>query len=131
MLLSTISLSDTAKDKIRSILMNEGAEFVRFGVRTGAFAGKHAPKQSSIGVLSSIFAHASMARKEITHIGEGRAESGAIYVPFFIKDHGNGVSYPVEAWLREENGSWRVIGLRNVRTLMRIILGEAANVQNI
>ncbi len=131
LMLSTINLSEAAKTNVRAVLSKEGADFVRFGVRSGAFAGKHSQEKSSGGMLSTLFSLASMGRKEITHIGQGIEESGAVYVPFMIKDHGNGNSYPVEAWLRQENGQWRVIGLRNVRSLMRIIRGEASNIQSL
>ncbi len=131
LMLSTLNMSEAAKTNIRKVLANEGAEFVRFGVRSGAFAGKHTQENKSSGMLSTLFSYASMGRKEITHIGKGVEESGAVYVPFMIKDHGNGNSYPVEAWLRQENGQWRVVGLRNVRTLMRIIRGESSTIQSL
>ncbi len=132
LMLSTLNMSEAAKNNVRAVLAKEGADFVRFGVRSGAFAGKHnEEKASGGGMLSTLFSYVSMGRKEITHIGQGVEESGAVYVPFMIKDHGNGNSYPVEAWLRQENGQWRVIGLRNVRTLMRILRGESSKIQSL
>ncbi len=125
LLLSTINISEGARKQLRSTLVKEGSEFVRFGVRSGAFAGKPNDTATPAGMLSALFGNASMGRKEIMLIGAPVESQGAVYVPFTIKDHGNGQSYPVEAWLRQEEGQWRVIGLRNVRQLMRIIRGES------
>ncbi len=127
LMLSTITQNETARKTLRDTLVGEASSFVRYGVRSGAFSGKEIATEKPGGLLSSLFADASMGRKEIMHIGQPVEESGAVYVPFTLKDHGNGNSYPVEAWLRQENGSWRVIGLRNVRTLVRIISGEKAH----
>ncbi len=125
LMLSTVTQNETARKTLRNTLVGEAAAFVRYGVRSGAFGGKEIQTEQPGGLLSTLFADASMGRKEIVNIGKPVEESGAVYVPFTLKDHGNGKSYPVEAWLREENGSWRVIGLRNVRTLVRIIRGES------
>ncbi len=126
-MLSTVTQNETARQKLRDTLVGEAASFVRYGVRSGAFGGKEIATEKPGGLLSTLFNDASMGRKEFLDIGEPVEESGAVYVPFTLKDHGNGRSYPVEAWLRQENGSWKVIGLRNVRTLVRIISGEKAN----
>ncbi len=130
LMLSTVTQNETARKTLRATLVGEASAFVRYGVRSGAFSGKEIATEKPGGLLSTLFADASMGRKEILDIGEPVEESGAVWIPFTLKDHGNGQSYPVEAWLREENGNWRVIGLRNVRTLVRIISGEkAANAQ--
>ncbi len=126
LMLSTITQSESARKTLRDTLVGEASAFVRYGVRSGAFSGKEIATEKPGGLLSTLFADASMGRKEILDIGQPVEESGAVWVPFTLKDHGNGRSYPVEAWLRQENGHWRVIGLRNVRTLVRIISGEKA-----
>ncbi len=125
LMLSTVNMNAFARQTLRSTLMNEGSAFMRFGVSSGVFAGKVKNTEGISGMLSSIFANVSTGRKEIMLIGSPVSSQGAVYVPFTIKDHGNGNSYPVEAWLRQENGQWRVIGLRNVRQLIRIIRGES------
>ncbi len=125
LMLSTVNMNSFARQTLRSTLMQEGAAFVRFGVSSGVFAGKVKNTGGITGLLSSLFANISTGRKEIMFIGSPVASQGAVFVPFTIKDHGNGNSYPVEAWLRQENGQWRVIGLRNVRQLMRIFRGES------
>ncbi len=127
LMLSTVTQNETARKGLRDTLVGEASAFVRYGVRSGAFSGKEIATEKPGGLLSTLFADVSMGRKEITNIGQAVEESGAVWVPFTLKDHGNGRSYPVEAWLRQENGSWRVIGLRNVRTLVRIISGEQAD----
>ncbi len=125
LMLSTVKKSETARVKLRSTLVAEASEFVRYGVRSGAFGGlEQNSKAPTKGLLATFFAQTSMARKEIVHIAEPVEESGAVYVFLLLKDHDTKVEYPVEAWLREEAGEWRVVGLRNVRTLMRILQGE-------
>ncbi len=131
LMLSTVTQNETARKTLRDTLVGEASSFVRYGVRSGAFGGKTIETEKPGGLLSTLFADASMGRKELTNIGQPVEESGAVYIPFTLKDHGNGQSYPIEAWLRQENGSWRVIGLRNVRTLVRLIRGEQASNNNV
>ena len=124
MMLSAVSKSEAARKKLHKTLVDEVSTFVRYGVRSGAFAGKEFKAEKLSGLLSSLLANASMGRKEITNIGEAIEESGAMFVSFILHDHGNGQSYPIEAWLQQENGRWRVTGIRNVQTLLSLIQGE-------
>ena len=126
MILASVGKSEQATELLRSTLSKEAGEFVRYGVRSGAYAGKSRQAEPPSGLLAPLFSDASMGRKEIQQVGRPVAESGAVYVPFTLKDHGNGNSYPVEAWLRQQDGDWKVIGLRNVRTLVRLIREESA-----
>ncbi len=128
MLFATAAHSDIAKQTLRDMLMSEVSAFVRTGVASGAYAGtrKENLTPSWDSVLAPLFANASMGRKEILNVGRAIPESGAVYVTFSLKDHANGNTYPVEAWLREQQpGQWRVIGLRNVRTLVRLLRAES------
>ncbi len=126
MILSAASMSEGAKSVLRANLITEVGEFIRYGVRSGAYAGKTVETTAPGGILAPFLANASMGRKEITRIGKAIPESGAVYVTFVIKDHENGRLYPVEAWLRMDAGNWKVIGLRNVRTLTRMIQEESS-----
>ncbi len=127
LILSAANMNKDARDTLRDALITEVSEFVRYGVRSGAYAGKSVEAAPPGGILAPFLANASMGRKEITHIGEAIAESGAMYVTFAVKDHENGNIYPVEAWLRADDGSnWQIIGLRNVRTISRMLQGEAS-----
>ncbi len=128
MILSAAKLSEGAQNTLRSTLITEVGEFIRYGVRSGAYAGKQVQTTPPGGILAPFLANASMGRKEIMHIGEAIPESGAVYVSFVVKDHENGRMYPVEAWLRADTGNWKVIGLRNVRTLTRMIQDESEQV---
>ncbi len=125
MILSAAKLSTEAHNALRSNLITEVGEFIRYGVRSGAYAGKNVETTPPGGILAPFLANASMGRKEITRIGEAIPESGAVYVTFVVKDHDNGRLYPVEAWLRASEGNWQVVGLRNVRTLTRMIQEES------
>ncbi len=126
MALAAAGQSEQAQQMLTATLRSEVGAFVRYGVRSGTFAGKKVETTSPSGFLAPLFADTSTGRKEIHSIGQPIAESGAFYVPFMLKDYGNGNDYPVEVWLRQQEGSWRVIGLRNVRTLVRIITEEKA-----
>ncbi len=129
-MLSAVNKSPAAKEKLRSTLMKEVSEYIRFGVRSGAYAGKmQSNAKPPKGLLSGVFSTTFMSRKEITHVGEGIPESGAVYVSSLLKDYGTG-EYPVEFWLREQGGTWRIVGIRNVRTLVRM-LQEGTTVQSI
>ncbi len=129
-LFSAASSNETAKETLRSTLVTEVSAFVRMGVSSGAYAGKlkeNIQPTWETGILAPLLANASMGRKEILNIGDAIAESGAVFVSFSLKDHANGNTYPVEAWLREYSpGQWRVIGLRNVRTLVRLLRTESS-----
>ncbi len=124
MILSTVKMSEQAYRALRATLIGEAASFVRYGVRSGAFAGKKVEAAEPTGLLASVFADTSLGRKEILRMNAPVSESDAVYISMLVKDHGNGNIYPVEAWLREEKTGWRIIGLRNVRTLVRILSGE-------
>ncbi len=128
LILSAANMSKEAKETLRSTLITEVGEFIRYGVRSGAYAGKSVQAAPPGGILAPFLAKTSMGRKEISHIGPAIAESGAEYVTFILKDHENGKSYPVEAWLRPVNGQWKVIGIRNVRTLTRMLQDESEQV---
>ncbi len=125
LILSAANMSAEARETLRNTLITEVGEFIRFGVRSGAFAGKEVKTTPPGGVLAPFLTNTSMGRKEITNIGPAIPESGAEYVTFVLRDHENGRSYPVEAWLRATNGQWKVIGIRNVRTLMRMLQNES------
>lgn len=123
--LSSVDSSPQAKALVRSTLQKEAGEFVRYGVRSGKFAGK--PKEASppSGMLAPLFADASLGRKEIRTIGEAVSEKGGYYVPFTLMDYGNGNTYTVEATVRKSGEQWRITGIRNIRALMDRIRQEA------
>ncbi len=124
LILSTANLNDDARNALRSAIIAEVGAFIRYGVSSGAYAGKKIKSPPPDGILASFLSQSSMGRKEIVRIGQVTKENDAIYVNFVVKDYGNDRYYPVEAWLRQDSEQWKVIGLRNIRTLIRMVQSE-------
>lgn len=125
MLLSPLSSSDTAKNAIRSTLQREASEFVRYGVRSGNFAGKPRETTPPAGLLAPAFADASLGRKELRSIGSTTRQGDVAVIPFSVLDHGNGNSYAVQAELHRKEGRWRIVGLANMPALVQQVRTEA------
>lgn len=125
MILSSVGSSAQARSSVRSLLQSEAGEFVRYGVRSGNFAGKPRDVAPPSGMLAPLFADASLGRKEIRNVGDAVQDGETTWVPFSVYDHGNGNTYAVQGVLRRDGGLWRVVGIRNVRELMTKIRGEA------
>lgn len=123
--LSSVDSSPQARALVRGTLQKEAGEFVRYGVRSGKFAGKPREAAPPSGMLAPLFADASLGRKEIRAIGKAMPEKDGYYVPFDLLDHGNGNTYIVEASVRKNGDQWRIVGIRNIRALMDRIRQEA------
>lgn len=123
--LSSVDSSPQAKALVRGTLQKEAGEFVRYGVRSGKFAGKPREAAPPSGMLAPLFADASLGRKEILSIGRAVPEGSGYYVPFVVRDHGNGNTYPIEATVHKKGDQWRIAGIRNMRALMDRIRQEA------
>ena len=123
--LSSVDSSPQARALVRGTLQKEAGEFVRYGVRSGKFAGKPREAAPPSGMLAPLFADASLGRKEIRSIGHAVPEKDGYYVPFALLDHGNGNTYTVEASVRKNGEQWRLVGIRNIRALMDRIRQEA------
>lgn len=125
MLISPLNSSPTAKNTIRATLQKEASEFVRYGVRSGNFAGKPRETTPPSGLLAPAFADASLGRKEVRDIGPATRQGDVAVVPFSVLDHGNGRSYPVQAELRRTDSQWRIMGLANMPALVKQVRMEA------
>lgn len=125
MIISPISSSESAKNAIRSTLQKEAAEFVRYGVRSGNFAGKPRETTPPAGLLAPAFVDASLGRKEVRDMGPTTRQGDVAVIPFTVLDHGNGHSYPVQAELRRMDGQWRIVGLANMPALVKQVRAEA------
>ena len=124
MLLGPLSSSETAQSTIRGTLQREVSEFVRYGVRSGNFAGKPRETTPPEGLLAPLFADASLGRKEVRGVGTPVQQGDMAVVPFSVRDHGNGNTYPVQAELRRQNGRWRIVGLANMPALIKQVREE-------
>lgn len=110
----------------RSLLVREAAEFVRYGVGSGAFGGVDNPGYKGGGMLAPVFAAASLGRKEITKVGVPTyTEDGRSSLPFRVLDHDNGNEYAVVGiFARKGPGSVRLVGVGNLRDLILVVCGE-------
>lgn len=124
LLLGPLSASETAKDTIRSTLQREASEFIRYGVRSGNFAGKARETTPPAGLLAPLFADASLGRKELRNIGIATRQGDVALVSFSVLDHGNGNTYPVQAELHRQGGRWRIVGLANMPALIKQVREE-------
>ena len=125
MMLSQLTSSESARVSIRGLLQREAAEFVRYGVRSGNFAGKPREAAPPSGMLAPFFADASLGRKEVRHIAPALRQGDVALVAFEVLDHGNGNTYPVQAELHRADGAWRIVGLPNLPALIDQIRAEA------
>ena len=112
------------------VLLSEVRSFVRYGVGSGAFAGKKTNNYKADGMLAPLFSLLSMGRKEITEIGAPvqTQEANKCIVPFAVIDHDNGHTYRVRAVVTANGqGGWKITDIQNVRFLIHQILLEAAS----
>lgn len=125
LILSSLKNSPQAWNAVRDLLRREAAEFVRYGVRSGSFSGRLRQAAPPSGILAPLFTDVSLGRKEIRGVGRAVSEGEGVYVPFTVRDHGNGNDYAVEARLRETGGRWRIVDVRNLRHIMERVRHEA------
>lgn len=125
LILSSTGDNPRRRAALRDFLRREAEELVRYGVRSGAFAGKPRQAPPPEGILAPLFADVSLGRKEIRQIGRAVREGDAAYVPFTVHDHGNGNDYPVQALLRRAGKEWRIVSIRNLREIMDQIRRES------
>lgn len=118
---------------VRGLLMGAARAFVLQGIDSGAFGGRPADsaQTSDGGLLSPLFAEASLGRKEICLVGEARPVSppaasgnGEWLVPFSVHDAGNGETYPVLGRIRKEGAGFRLVGVENMSELYGLIRNE-------
>ena len=101
------------------LLAKEVREFVLHGVGSGAFAGQKVENYESSGMLSPLFGLVSMGRKEIHGIGVPmQADNGRMSLPFQVRDHDNGNSWPVRGLFAKTADGWRLVGIQNLRELV-------------
>ncbi len=129
MLLS--SVADSGSDSsARSLLHHEMRQFVRYGIRSGAFAGRK-PKDPpsalfSGSMLAPLFGDVSLGRKELRDISRAIPDGGGMRIAFTVLDHGNGNVYPVIARLSSMDTGWRIVAITNMQALVDQILQEAS-----
>lgn len=111
---------------VRALLLQEARSFLLNGISTGAFAGKKLSPAQQQGLLAPLFAHASIARKEIRHLGKAVADDeNGWFLPFSIHDFGNGNDYAILGRFTPYNGGLRLTGIENLDQIFAQIQQEA------
>ncbi len=126
---SSIGESREARERMVGLFTSETKEFVLYGVRSGAFAGKTPAAQTRPGgFLAPLFSDASMGRKQITIKGPSSSlAEGLVSLPVNVYDHESGYNYPVTLVLRKSADGWIVERIANLDQLSRQIRKEASS----
>ncbi len=112
--------------QVKMLLKSEVESFVRYGVTSGAFAGKK-PSGSPDGLIAPLMRDVSTGRKELKRSAAVRKEaSGSYVVPAVIHDYGNGRDYRVDLRVRAEQDVWKVQEIANMDRLLEKLRKEAA-----
>ena len=111
---------------IRALLYKEGRAFLLNGIGSGAFAGKKVSYTKQQSLLTPLFEHASLGRKEIVQIGAGQKRADGTIVPFTILDYGNDLEYPVDGLIQDVQGTLRLTKILNLQEIFTRIQEEAA-----
>lgn len=124
-MLQQASSGEGAGQAIRALLVKESRAFVLNGIATGAFAGKRVRPNVEQGLLTPLFADASIGRKEIIQIGEGQATDSGWIVPFTLLDGGNGSDYAIDGLIQETASGLKLTKIINLPDLFLQIQEEA------
>ena len=115
---------------IRGLLFNESRAFLLNGIASGAFAGKKIKTEVQQGLLTPLFANASLGRKEILQIGEPQSCPDGWIVPFTLLDYGNGLDYAIDGLVQKGDDNLRLTRIVNLRELILQIEEEAKQYNN-
>ncbi|NCD25339.1 MAG: hypothetical protein EOL86_07085 [Deltaproteobacteria bacterium] len=113
---------------MKELLVEETRKFVLWGVASGNFSGSPSLRQpvQDGGLLSSLFADASIARKELRSIRCAAPKGDLATASAKLYDHGSERSYPVQVRLkRQPEGHWKVTEVSNIRDLITTVRKEA------
>ncbi len=112
--------------QIAALLKNETASFVRYGVSSGAFAGKPRTDAALEGLIAPLMRDVSMGRKEFRLRSRVQREASGMYlVPATIHDYGNGRDYRVDLRVGSVQDVWRVLEIANIDTLLARLKKES------
>ncbi len=125
-----VALAQAARDDstgktVRLLLLREFRAFLLDGIASGAFAGRKTGQRVQSGMLAPLFANASLGRKEIRNVEAGDSYEGGRLVHFLVYDADNGNEYPLNGFVREEEGGMRLIYICNIQELFERISEEA------
>ncbi|MBQ9536821.1 MAG: hypothetical protein IJU79_03420 [Desulfovibrionaceae bacterium] len=125
LMLQQAASNEAVGASIRQLLLTETRAFVLNGIASGAFAGKKLSNSTEQGLLTPLFANASLGRKEIVQIGSAQQCPDGWIVPFVVYDYGNELEYSVDGLVQNNNGSLRLMRIVNLEALIAQIQEEA------
>lgn len=108
----------------RDIIKNEARAFVLNGVASGAFGGKKTGAPSRGGMLAPLFANASMGKKEIRGVGEGRGDGDDWLLPFSVHDYGADADYAIVGRFSPTSEGYRLTRVENLEDLVGQIVDQ-------
>lgn len=117
-----------ADNPMKLLLVEETRKFVVWGVASGNFSGHPSTRQvlPDGGILSSLFADASVARKELRAVRCAAPKGDLATATAKLYDHGSERSYPVQVKLkRQPEGHWKVMEVSNISDLITTVRKEA------
>lgn len=115
-----------AGQAVRGMLLGTARAFILGGVSSGAFVGKKLDAKQSQSLLSPLFAHASVGRKEIRNIGEAVPDNDDWLLPFTVRDHGNGQDYPLIGRFKNGDSGVYLAAIENLDQIFAQIQKEAS-----
>lgn len=121
----SLMMSKGTGTAVEDLILNEARAFILNGINSGAFAGKKLDYAQKKGLLAPLFANASLGRKSITAITEGRKDGKDWLIDFAIYDYDNGHIYPINARLDITGNSCRLKRIENMEQLFSQIQAEA------
>jgi hypothetical protein len=131
LMLSSLKDSPRALSELRALLARETENFVRYGVRSGYFAGRADANVRPEGLQALLFSDVSPGRKQLSPAGPalpagpaGPAGKDAALLPAELRDHGTGNGYPLLLRLQRTESGWRVAELVNMLALWERIQAE-------
>lgn len=116
-------VDSTAYQSIKLLLIQETSKFVLWGVASGTFSGQPATDPvPGGGLLSTLFANASMARKEIRSVRCAAPQGITATARAQLYDYGSERTYPLRlALTKQPEGHWKITAVTNLAELIRTV----------
>lgn len=112
---------------MRKFLSSEVKSFVINGISSGSFAGVRTGSRD-MGIISPLFADASIGKKEIRNIGKAMAVANGWLVPFSLYDFGNGHNYHIRGLVSKNSKGFRLVAIDNINVLVSKIFLEFSQI---
>ena len=104
-----------------SLIASEVREYVEYGVRSGAFAGKPEETQKPYqGLFGKAFRGGAKDRMTFGETKLLRQEGASAIVVTTLTERGKGRAYPLHLRLEQQNAVWRVTEVVNIADFIRL-----------